>query len=105
MFLCRDCHAPNCTNGLIEAMVPSRGPCENCGTSGGCFDCHGTPDGWMVIPGASLGFTTPEQTQRIFTFLSGGDEEGLAAYLDREVALKQVRLRAGNEYDRTDPTT
>lgn len=64
MFLCHDCHKVYSEHPQRgEAVHPpwelrSDGPCEQCGVSGSCFDCH-------CPPGASVGAPTPEETGSI----------------------------------------
>ena len=41
MFLCEKCHSTKCEFGVLEIFNMSRGPCEGCGKTATCYDCHG----------------------------------------------------------------
>lgn len=40
MFICLDCHDKDCWCLDLEQMIPSYGPCECCGQTKQCMDCH-----------------------------------------------------------------
>lgn len=44
MFVCDDCHTPECRRGEVEDFMRSRGKCEGCGKVASCRDCQGYKD-------------------------------------------------------------
>lgn len=41
MFLCDNCHDPNCPREFIEDAMRSYGKCEACSKGAACYDCQG----------------------------------------------------------------